>query len=224
MRSLPSSSDPSLSLSSRWHSVPLPAADTQKHPVAAATEQRSCWRISWGRLHTPSVLDALPLTPIPIFALLETGNGSCGFVCVAPTHARRSVKGDAAQSNIWSSICHSYTNTHTIQMLCLQTTPALFCASWTWVINTCFGNAWHEAQVYQNLMCPRGSLYNISHTSQSTPQLSLSNPVCAMKATALAINRDAGAGGCTHTCKHWVTNETNNRKRSGKCMLKVPAI
>ena len=113
MRSLPSSSDPSLSLSSRWHSVLLPAADTQKHPVAAATEQRSRWRISWGRLHTPSVLNALPLTPVPIFALLETGNGSCGFVCVAPTHASRSVKGDAAQSNIWSSICHSYTHTHT---------------------------------------------------------------------------------------------------------------
>lgn len=36
------------------------------------------------------------------------------------------------------------------------------------------------------------------NTNRSTPQLSLSNAVCAMKAKALAISTEAGTGACTH--------------------------
>ncbi len=86
MRSLLSSSDPSLSLSPPWHSAPLPAADTQKHPVAA--EEYPGADSTLLQSSTPSH------STHPEFALSQTGNCSCGFECVAPTQARRSVKGD----------------------------------------------------------------------------------------------------------------------------------
>lgn len=58
-------------------------------------------------------------------------------------------------------------------------------------------------------------IHSITLSTQTRAHLSL---VCQiLKVKVLAISTDVGTGACTHACKHWVTNETNNRKRPGKC-------
>lgn len=106
MQSLSSSSDPALSLSSPWHSAPLPAADTQKHPIVAAAKQTSRWRISWGWLYSTTP-NHNPLSPYPysLFYRLEIARVS---LYVWPQHEQR---GNLTQDNIWSSIWCSYAHT-----------------------------------------------------------------------------------------------------------------
>lgn len=66
-----------------------------------------------------------PTHPISVYALLCTGNCSCGFVFVAPTHARMSFKRDLTHNNIWSSICVSASAFSTPGLLYMSKEPSL---------------------------------------------------------------------------------------------------